>query len=548
MRRVLHPLRSVLANPALVRLQLSWAGSMLGSCAYVIALFVVAFHSGGATAVGLILVVKTATAAIASPIMGGLADRHSRRSLMALSDSVRAALTVVMALLVHTGAPIVTVYLMVVAVSVVGAVFRPAQGALVPALATSPEELTASNALSGTIESVGIFAGPGIGGLVMAVAGTDAVFILCGIAYGFSAVFALSIDEPARVQADHVPDDREGKAGVSGLSLFTSAPTLVAVTLTYAAQALAAGALGVFMVALAIDELGLGSPGVGYLDAVFGVGGVVGGAIITAMSGTRRLAAAFGIGVAGWGIGVALCGVTTSTVVVFALMAGVGAVNTVVDVAAVTLIQRSAPDAVLGQVFGILESLMLASLGAGALLAPLAIRGMGLRGSLVVTGLVLPVVVGLAQRQLVKLDRLDPDLAHRVELLRGNRVFAPLAEATLEQLSRQLEAVQAAAGCEVIHQGDHGDRVYLVETGRLEVDVDGQAGADLEAGDVFGEIALLEDVPRTATVRAVTECRLFTLGRDEFLAAVTGHPRSAAEAAVVVSSRLGALRPGVVTT
>jgi MFS family permease len=546
-RRLLHPIGIVLSNPGLRRLQISWAGSIFGSCAYLIALSVVAFRAGGATTVGLVFLAKTAAAAITSPLVGGLADRHSRRWLMAASDGGRAVLTLGMALVVGAGAEshsqALDVYAFAVAIAVVGAVFRPAQASLTPELAASPEELTASNALSGTIESVGIFAGPGIGGLVMAVSGPHVVFALCCAAYALSAGYALSITEPAREPTAPA----EGADGDS-FSILASAPALVAVTVTYAAQAFVAGALSVLAVVLAIGELGLGPPGVGYLDSAFGVGGVIGGVIATAMSGTQRLAAAFALGVTAWGVGVALIGVSTTTVIVLLLMAGVGVGNTIVDVAAVTLIQRSAPDEVLGRVFGVIESVLMASLGAGSAVAPLFEHRLGLRGALIVIGLALPVVVVLAQRWLIRLDHVDPQVAQRVGLLRAHRIFAPLAEATLEQLARQLDPLEPAAGNWVIRQGEVGDHVYVVESGRLAVDVDGRAGEELAAGDVFGEIALLRDIPRTASVRTLTDCRLLALGRDEFLAAITGHPRSAAEAAVVVSARLAALRPGLVTT
>ena len=248
----------------------------------------------------------------------------------------------------------------------------------------------------------------------------------------------------------------------------------------------------------------------------------------------------------GWGVGVALLGVTSTTVVALVLLAGVGAGNTVVDVAAVTLLQRSADDAVLGRVFGVLETVLLSALGLGSILAPLAIHVLGIRAALISTGLVLPVVVIAFSRALLALDQPDPVVAERAALLRAHPIFQPLAEGTLEQLARALEPLALVQGADVIRQGDHGDRVYVVVSGQLEVEVDGRAGQRLGAGDVFGEIALLRDVPRTATVRAATTAEVLTLERDEFLAAVTGHPASAAAADLVVATRLAALRPGIV--
>jgi MFS family permease len=546
MRASIEPIALVFRNARLRRLQLAWAGSSLGSCAYLIAIAVVAFRSGGAGAVGLIMLVRTAAAAVAAAPLAALADRYPRRRVMAVSDLVRAVLTTALAVVTQIDAPIAVVYVLAAAIAMVATVFRPAQAAITPSLADTPAELTAANAVAGTIESTSIFLGPGIGGLVLAASGSVAVFVVCVIAFLWSAALVWSIDVPRAVDTETAGEDAGPVATLAGFSTLASSRALLAVTITYAAQALVAGALTVFAVVLAIDVLDMGNAGVGYLDCAFGVGGIVGGVAAVGLSGTRRLAAAFAAGVLAWGVGVALLGLTSTTVVALVLLAGVGVGNTVVDVAAVTLLQRSADDAVLGRVFGVLETVLLSALGLGSILAPLAIDAFGIRASLVGTGLVLPVVVLVFWRSIVALDRPDPEVAERTALLRAHPIFRPLAEATLEQLARALEPETAAAGAEVIRQGAAGDRVYVVASGELAVEVDGRPGAALGPGDVFGEIALLRDVPRTATVRAASDAELLTLGRDEFLAAVTGHPGSAAEADVVVATRLAALRPGIV--
>jgi MFS family permease len=544
----LRPIAVVLTNPQLRRLQLAWAMSTLGTCAYLVALAVIAFRSGGATAVGLIMLVRMIAAAVASPPLAAVADRYERRRVMAASDLIRAALTVATAVVVQTHGPVLVVYGLAVVIAVVGTVFRPAQAALTPGLAGSPEELTASNALAGTIESASMFLGPGLGGLVLALSGTFGVLTACAVAFLWSASVAVSLAAPPAPAAEQeVAAVEEAALGVmGGFQALMSTPALLAVTVTYAAQAVVAGALGVFAVVLAIDVLHLGNAGVGYLDCAFGIGGVLGGVAAVGLAGARRLAAAFAAGVLAWGVGVALLGATTSTVLALLLLAGVGIGNTVVDVAAVTLLQRSAPDAVLGRVFGVLESVLLASLGIGSVLAPLAMDLLGVRAAMVATGLVLPVVVVVAGRALVALDAPDPATAERVSLMRQHPIFAPLADGTLEQMARVLEPAEVPAGAEVIHQGDPGHCVYIVASGELAVNVDGRPGPPLGPGDVFGEIALMRDVPRTASVRAATDSHLFTLGRDDFLSAVTGHATSAEAADVIVATRLAALRPGIV--
>jgi MFS family permease len=544
-RAHLEPIALVFRNAQLRRLQLAWAASSLGSCAYLVAIAVVAFRSGGAGAVGLLMLIRMAAAAVAAAPLSALADRYPRRRVMAVSDLVRAVLTAGLAIVTQIDAPIAATYVLAVAIAVVATVFRPAQAAITPSLAQTPEELTAANAVAGTIESSSIFLGPGIGGLVLAASGSAAVFVACLAAFLWSALLASSIDEPPVAE---IGGGEKGAtaASLAGFRTLAGSRALLAVTVTYAAQAMVAGALSVFAVVLAIDVLHMGNAGVGYLDCAFGVGGIVGGFAAFGLAGTPRLAAAFAAGVLAWGVGVALLGVTGTTAVALVLLAGVGLGNTVVDVAAVTLLQRSADAEVLGRVFGVLETALLSALGLGSILAPVAIHAVGIRASLIGTGLVLPVVVLVFSRSIVALDRPSPAVAERAALLRANSIFRPLAEAPLEQLARALEPRQAAAGTEVVRQGEQGDRVFLVVAGELDVTVDGRPGTRLGPGDLFGEIALLRDVPRTASVRAATDAELLTLGRDEFLSAVTGHPTSAAEADMVAATRLSALRPGVV--
>jgi MFS family permease len=431
----------------------------------------------------------------------------------------------------------------------VSTVFRPAQAALMPALARTPEELTAANAVAVTIESAAIFAGPGIGGLMLAVTGPDLTFAVCAGLLVLSAILVALVPEPAAAPA--VEGERGGEGAIrmatAGIRELAATPLLATVVGVYALQALVAGALGVFTVVLALQVLHIGNAGVGYLEAAFGVGGIVGGVGAAALAGGRRLAVAFAGGVLVWGVGIALVGVSTSTALVCVLLAGVGAGNTVVDVAAITLLQRSAAADVLGRVFGVLEAIMLTALGAGSILAPALISVLGIRPAIVVTGLTLPVAVALTGRSLVQLDVLSPQQRAHVQLLRQLTVFAPLSLPAIEQLAAHVERVEVPEGTVVVREGDPGDQFYIVEEGALAVTVGGQARTPILPGGFFGEIALLRETPRTATVTATADCRLLTVEREHFLATVTGHAESAAAADLVVSSRLAALRPAVTT-
>ena len=246
-----------------------------------------------------------------------------------------------------------------------------------------------------------------------------------------------------------------------------------------------------------------------------------------------------------WGLPLILFGAwpETAAAIVFLGLLGVG--NTLVDVSGLTLLQRTAPEEVLGRVFGVLESLVVGTLGLGAILAPLLVSLFGVRWALVATGLLLPALALVSWARLRKIDERTVVPERELELLRSLPLFAPLPPATLEHLARSLVRVPAAAGTEITRQGEVGDRFYLVDKGDMDVLIDGEVVSSLGPGDHFGEIALLRDVPRTATVTARTDASLLALERDEFVSAVSGHPASREAADAVVAARLGRLRPGL---
>jgi hypothetical protein len=294
-------------------------------------------------------------------------------------------------------------------------------------------------------------------------------------------------------------------------------------------------------VPLAIEQLDIGKAGVGYLHAAFGVGALIGAVAALTLVGVRRLSVPFIVGAVLWGTPVLIAAWPQTGVAVICLgLVGIG--STLVDVAGFTLVQRAVPDEVLARVFGVIQFLWFGMMGLGAIIAPGLDDWLNLRGALLVTGLFLPVLVAVFGPRLIRIDAAATAPGPELSLLRSIPIFAPLPGAAIEHLSARLVPLRFEAGTEIVRQGDPGDRFYLVVEGDVEVTADGQPVSDLHAGEYFGEIALLRDVPRTASVRAKTPVVLYALEREDFLAAVTGHAPSAQAAEAVVGARLAGLR------
>lgn len=518
----------VFRRPPLRRLNLALAGSLIGDWAYATAVAVWAYDVGGASAVGIWSTIRLAMMAVVAPFGSAMADRMSRKTLMVVCDLSRAVLVVGAAALVEWDGPVAAVFVLATLSPLFGTAFRPAQLSLTPSLVENPQELTAANGVGSTLESLAFFVGPAIAGFLLAVADIATVFLLNAATFVLSAALVAGIRvtksaAPVAPDPDEPPEPKVGflSEAMEGFRVVWRSADLRLVFVIYSAQTVVAGASFVFAVAIAFDLTDLGASGLGWLDSTLGVGAILGGLLAIGLATRKRLASDFGWGVIFWALPLLLISIWPTAAAAFLAMAIIGAANPVVDINANTIIQRIAPDAVLGRVFGALESCLIATMALGALAMPVLIAGPGLRWGLVI--LAVPIVaIGLAALpRLRKLDRSVSEPAG-VDLLGSTPLFAPLSRPLLENLAGRMVQVAVPAGETVVREGDVGDRFYVIESGSLAATFEGRPLSTMGPGECFGEIALLRDVPRTATVTAVEDSVLQAVERDDFLAAMSG--------------------------
>lgn len=532
--------RAAFGNRELRKLQLAFVGSITGEWGYMVALLVYADAHGGAKTVSFVLVLRWSFAAATSSWLAYLADRFRRERVMLAADVSRAAAMGLIAVAAFADWSPVIIYAGATFVSVASRAFYPAQAALLPTLARTPEELTAANVTSSAIESIGAFVGPALGGLLLAVTDVGTVFAAtCGtLVWSALLVSRLRPGPRPEFAAEHGGALAEA---MEGFRVLGREPDARVIVFLYACQTLVAGALRVLMVVTALELLDIGNSGLGFLNSAVGVGGLIGVAFAFGLVGRNRLAGDFGLGLLLMGLALGLIGVWPQTAAAIVLLGVLGVGNTIVDVSALTLMQRAVRDEVLGRVLGALEALLIATTAVGALIAPLLIDALGIRAALVIIGGLLPCVTALMWARLHVIDARVRAPVELIELLRANPIFAALPAPTLEHLAAKLIPRMVPAGATVFRQGDPGELFYIVEDGRCEISIDGEKVADAWPGEAFGEIALLRDVPRTATVTALEDTKLLALERDDFIAAVTGHAPSREAADAVIGARLASV-------
>jgi MFS family permease len=532
----LRALREASRQPDLRRLLLGFIGFNAAEWSTWIAMLVFAYRAGGVAATGLVAAIQLVPAAIAAPFAGVLGDRVRRERALVAAYLLQATWigATGAAMLVSAPTPIVYAVAAVAATSIV--MTRPLQGALLPSLARTPEELTAANASGSIIEGISTFLGPALAGIVIGAWGPGWVYVGAAVWLLASAVPVARI----RVHGAAVEHSSVGiiRDALLGFRSIASRPAPRLVLGLGAAQTVVWGALDVMIVVLSLGVLSMGQAGVGYLNAALGIGGLVGGIATLALVGRARLAPAILLGIGLWGAPIALTAFVSAPVVAGLLLATVGLGRALLDVSSRTQLQRVVPDELLSRILGVQEASMMGGLAVGSLLAPALVAGLGNRGALVLVGSVLPVLGLFGWRGLKRADAEAKVPVREIDLLRRLTMFAPLSLVGVERLAANLEAHDVLAGTVVIREGDPGDRFFVVETGELAVSVGGRTVSTLGAGDGFGEIALLRDMPRTASVVATTPARVLALDRDVFLEVVTGHPASLAASDDVIAERL----------
>ena len=530
-------LAGVVRNGNLRRSELAWGAAITAEWAHFVALGVFAYDAGGTVAVGIAGLVRLLPAALVAPFAASLGDRFRRERFLVAVAVVGSAALAGSAAAYYAGKNEVLVFVLAAFVGLASTLVRPALQALLPSLARTPQELIAANSATSTVEGLGTLVGPLGAGVLVSLADVGVVFAVGSIAFAAAAVLFARVRVEGRVHA--APASAVRGALRSALSGFETAlrerrPRLV-IGLVFA-QAFVRGCLNVLIVVTVFEVLDADPGAVGYLTAALGVGGLI-GAFGSLAVVRHRLAVPFGLALVFWGLPIALVAPRPDLALTLVLLAIVGAANSVEDVALFTLIQRIVPDDVLTRVLAVVWAAAMGAVALGSVAAPALVEAVGPRRALVVVGAILPLLALLSWRGLVEIDKTVAAPTAELALVDAVPMFAPLSIAAKEYMARRLVSVPVSAGDVVIRAGDPGDRFYIVADGEFDVLADG-ADHKMVEGDSFGEIALLRDVPRTATIRAVVDGQLYALERADFLAAVTSHSAARTAGEAVVEERL----------
>jgi MFS family permease len=533
--RVLSALGTAVRNENVRRVELAWGADIAAEWAHFVALGVFAYEHGGTAAVGIAGLARLLPAAVVAPFAASLGDHFRRERFLLTMTLIGSASLAASAAAAFAGNRIL-VFAFAAVVGLSSTLVRPALQALLPSLVRTPAELIAANAATSTIESVGTLAGPLVAGVLVAVADVGVVFLVCSatLLLGAALLARVRVESQLAVATARDAVDAREMIAAGFRAVAHSANTRLVAGLIIA-QTFVRGALNVLIVVVVFRVLDGSASDVGYLTGAIGIGGLVGAIGAMALPG-RRLAVPFGVSLVFWGVPIALIAAHPTFASSVLLLAVVGAANSVEDVTVFTLLQRIVPNETLTRVLGLVWGLAMGGVAIGSIAAPAIVGAIGPRLAFVVVGAILPVLAFFSYRRLVEIDRTiipSPEL----ELIEQVPMFAPLSIATKELVASRLIPTTVPAGEAVIRSGERGDRFYIVGDGEFEIDADGLHELARHA-DYFGEIALLRDVPRTATVKATVHSHLFALKREDFLAAVTGHSMAHAAGQEVADARL----------
>lgn len=534
-RSLLGSLRQAMSNEGIRRLEASWALGIAADTGLLVVLLVVVFARDGVVAAGLLGAVRMVPAVLSGMLAGASIERFRGERVLLVVGFTRTAAAGLCVLVIAAGAPTLLLFLLAAVVAGAGAVVRPAQATLMPAVARSPSELVAANMAWSTGEGLGAMVGPFVAGVLVA-SGRPELGALA--ASGTFLASALSV-AGLRFEQER---DATGGAGAAaggirlmdGLRAWRRRPVVGWAMLGVFSQIMTRALLTPLIVVAAIELLSMGESGVGLLNAALGLGGLIGAVFAVTLTRTDRLIRTECAALAYWGAPIAVIALVPSPAVALAALVVVGVANAVYDIALFTIIQRGTANDERAPVFSVFEGIVGVGSVVGSILAPVLLAAFGIRGALAVTGAILPIVALVVYARTGRADRVSVVDEPMLQLLREVQVFAELPLTAFERLVGGLEPLAFEAGETIMREGEPGDRFVVVESGEVEVSAGGAPMQRLGRGSGVGEIALLRRSPRTATVTALTPVTAFAIPGSCFVAAISG------PAAAAVTERIAA--------
>ena len=561
-RTVFSVFRAAFENPVLRRVGFAYA--LFGSAEFGvwITLLVFAYGHGGPSASLLMVLVQLIPCIALGPFFGALADRRRPSRVLCVGYGLQTLSMGAVAMAIGVGAP-VAVFVLAPLTSLSFTMTRPPQAALLPAVVRTPEELTAANVMTGWTDAAAALVGPAVAGILLAWRGPGLAVAVMAVMTVVSTFLVAGVEGPAAAISPDVvqqdgrnagTDDEPGSDLMTGIrrasaSIRTGAgsnlriavrnPQIRVLLALHTFYFVLIGALDLLCVILAVDYLHMGPGGPGFLNAALGGGALLAGFVTAFLVGRRHLANTLTITLSIAVLALALIGAIPRVAPAILLIGTVGLAGAVFDVTGRTLLQRSAPSDALAGSFSILEALMDSGLALGAVLVRVAIAIGGLKAALFAPAVVALLLIAGLWRRIRKVDSSATVPQVEIQLLRSISIFAALPAPSLEGIARELEALAVSQGTIVIKEGERGDSYYAVADGELAVTRDRQFLRMVSRGDGFGEIALIRDVPRQATVTATTDASLYMLDREPFVQAVTGHATTISTVGRVIARHLG---------
>jgi MFS family permease len=515
LQRLAGPYAVLRSNRAFTLLFVAHVLSTFIDWLYVVALFILAYAlTGSAIIVALLTFTRLLPYAALLPFSGAITDRVSPRRLMVAANMGR-AITMLALTLVHSVAALPLAFLLVLMATTLSSLFRPALLASVPAVV--PErDLMRANSLLGQVDMAAFGGGPALASLILLTSSTRVALVVAAVGLLISGVAVLSSQVPR--PADSSPSGGGMTSVWDGLRFLAREKerVLLGIAIAWGGLTFFGGAYWALSVVLAEDSFHLGGAGVGFINASYAVGGLLGGFLVARIVSRFGSGPAFIVAAGFSSVAEAAFGLSPAGALPFLTFFLVGAADSLAKISATTVIQSATPRALLGRVFGAFESLFIFAMAAGALVVGPCIDALGPRAACVLLAFVGLALLLLAIPVLARLERA---LGLRVFLFQVP-VLNLLPFAAIEEVGARLAFARFGAGETIVREGDRGEAMYLIKSGRVEVvgERDGREVvlAILRRADYFGEIALLEDVARTATCRAIDEVETYVLGREDF--------------------------------